>query len=149
MSEQNDTQRLQERIAELDDLWKRAVAEQSNLAKRYARDLERIREAERAEVAGMILPVIDNLERALEHAESDPDAVIGGVRAVRDQAVGLLGKLGFARDDEAGVEFDPVRHEAVATVPAPDHAPGTVVQLLQPGYKGLRPAQVVVAAKAD
>ena len=59
------------------------------------------------------LPVVDNLDRALEHAEADPAAIIDGVRAVRDQALDVLARLGFPRRDDRGARFDPARHEAV------------------------------------
>jgi molecular chaperone GrpE len=143
------TEELRARIAELEDLWRRALAEQANLAKRHARDLERVRSATRAEVAGLVPPVIDNLERALGHATSDPEVIVDGVRAVRDQAVQLLAKLGYPRQDEVGTAFDPARHTAVAAVTDPRYPPGTVVDVVQPGYGELRPAQVVVATKAD
>ena len=56
------------------------------------------------------LPVVDNLDRALDHAGADPDRVIDGVRAVRDQAVRVLAELGFPRRDDAGEKFGPARH---------------------------------------
>jgi molecular chaperone GrpE len=99
-----------------------------------------------------LLPVIDNLELAVAHAGADPDTLIEGVRAVRDQAIAVLGQLGFRRGDEVGVPFDPVRHEVVATEPDAEAAPGTVVRVLRPGYGNeehqLRPAAVVVATAA-
>jgi molecular chaperone GrpE len=144
---------LDEQLAELEDRWLRAVAELDNLRKRALRDVERQRAEERARVAAEWLPVLDNLELALQHADGDPTAVIEGVRAVRDQAVGVLARLGFPRQDQVGVKFDPKRHEAVSMVADPDAEPGTVIQVLRPGYgdgeRQLRPAAVVVATKAD
>jgi len=68
------------------------------------------------------------------------------------QALGVLASLGFPRRDDAGAAFDPTRHEAIATTYDPRVPPGTVVQVVRPGYgepdRQLRPAQVVVA-KAD
>jgi molecular chaperone GrpE len=88
---------------------------------------------------------------ALEHADADPAAVIEGVRAVRDQAIEALGRLGFLRLDEVGVPFDPSRHEAVAAQPEAKAAPGTVMRVVRPGYGNgdhqLRPAAVVVATR--
>jgi molecular chaperone GrpE len=137
------------RIAELENLWLRALADLDNLRKRHEREMERARSEERMRVAAEWLPVIDNLERALGHAESDPSGIIEGVQAVRDQAVALLGRLGFPRRDEVGGRFDPTRHEAVGVVAAPDAEAGTVIQVLRPGYgegeQQLRPAAVVVA----
>jgi molecular chaperone GrpE len=135
--------------AELEDRWRRAVADLDNLRKRYTRELERERAAERARVAAAFLPMLDDLERALAHAEADPGAIVAGVQAVRDQVVRLLGALGYPRQDETGVPFDTAKHEAVAAVEAPDVPPGTVVDVLRPGYgdgeRQLRPAAVTVS----
>jgi molecular chaperone GrpE len=144
---------LRERVAELEDLWRRAVAELDNQRKRFGRELEREIERERERVSAQWLTVVDNLERALEHADADPRAILNGVRAVRDQAVDVLTRLGFPRRDDVGQSFDPVRHSAVATRQNADVPPGTIVEVLQPGYGDgdhqLRPALVVVAQKAD
>jgi molecular chaperone GrpE len=97
----------------------------------------------------MWLPVADNLDRALEHAQADPRSIVEGVRAVRDQVLEILAKLGYPRRDDTGQPFDPSRHEAVGAAPADGTPPGTVVQVVRPGYgsdeRQLRPAQVVVA----
>jgi len=143
------------RLEELHDRWLRAVAELDNLRKRTARDIARQRLDERARVAAEWLPVVDNLELALRHADADadPGAVIEGVRAVRDQAVAVLARLGFPRVEDLGTRFDPARHEAVSTVEDPDAEPGTVVAVVRPGYGDgpdqLRPASVVVSTKAE
>ena len=142
-----------ERLAELEGRWLRAEAELDTLRRRMAREVERQRLEERTRVAAEWLPVVDNLELALRHADAEPGAVIEGVRAVRDQAVNLLGRLGFPRRDDLGEKFDPARHEAVAAVPDADAPPGTVIEVVRPGYgdgeRQLRPAAVVVATKAD
>jgi molecular chaperone GrpE len=139
----------QTELAAFEDRWRRAVADLDNLRKRYARELERERAAERARVAAAFLPVLDDLERALAHAEADPGAIVDGVRAVHAQAVALLAALGYPRQDETGVPFDTAKHEAVAAVDQPDIPPGTVVEVLRPGYghreHQLRPAAVTVS----
>jgi molecular chaperone GrpE len=139
-------------VARLEDRWRRTLADLDNLRKRCAREIERERALERGRVASAWLAIVDNLERALAHADGNAEAVIEGVRAVRDQAVDLLAKLGYPRHDEVGVRFDPARHEAVSVVDASDEsdaAPGTVVRVMRPGYGDaewqLRPASVVVA----
>ncbi|MGW4032515.1 nucleotide exchange factor GrpE [Streptomyces sp. NPDC004838] len=139
--------------AELEDRWRRALADLDNLRKRHARDRARELESERAGVAASWLPVVDNLERALSHADADPQAIVHGVRAVRDQAVEILRSLGYPRHDETGVPFDPKRHDVASVADAPDTAPGTVVQVLRPGYgdpdRQLRPATVAVSGKRE
>ena len=69
------------RIAELEDNWRRTAAELDNFRKRCAKDLVRARQQERARTAAGWLPVLDNLELALEHASSDPEHIIEGVSA--------------------------------------------------------------------
>lgn len=139
-------------IAELEDAWRRAAADLDNFRKRCASDVARGREQERAAVTAGWLPVVDNLERALEHASSDPGSVVEGLRAVLTQAVGVLADLGYPRRDDTGRAFDPAVHEAVSTVTGEGLTPGTVAQVVRPGYGAdgrlLRPAAVVVATRA-
>ncbi|MFD9701141.1 nucleotide exchange factor GrpE [Lentzea sp. NPDC059081] len=130
-------------VAELEDRWLRAEAELDNARKRHIRELERQRAAERARVASAWLPVLDNLELALGHASGD--AVAEGVRATLDQAVEVLARLGYPRQDATGVPFDPAVHEVVMVLDDPDAPPNTVVRVLRPGYGDLRPAAVAVA----
>jgi molecular chaperone GrpE len=140
-------------LARLEDRWRRALADLDNLRKRYARELERERQLERSKVAGAWLAVVDNLERALHHSEGDADSVVAGVRAILDQAVQVLDNLGYPRDTETGVPFDPERHEVFNVTDDGGSAPGTVLEVLRPGYgKGaqqLRPAAVVVSGREE
>jgi len=140
-------------LARLEDRWRRAVADLDNLRKRYARELDRERMTERSRVAGVWLPIVDDLERAISHAGDESGAVIEGVRTILNQARQVLAHLGYPRDAEAGVPFDPERHEVVGVVDHPDSAPGTVVQVVRPGYgegsKQLRPAAVVVSRREE
>src|ERR1700722_6598887 len=143
---------LQARLAAAEDQKLRTLADLDNLRKRCAAQVERAQADARAQVAGQWLPVVDNLERALEHATADPRTIVEGIAAVRQQALSVLAGLGFPRRDDTGATFDPARHEAVAATYDPRVPPGTVVQVVRAGYGGpdrqLRPAQVVVA-KAD
>ncbi|MDX3376545.1 nucleotide exchange factor GrpE [Streptomyces sp. ME02-6991-2A] len=138
-------------VQELEDRWRRALADLDNMRKRHARELERERTVERSRTAAAFLPVLDNLELALSHADADSGAVVEGIRAVRDQAVSVLELLGYPRHAETGVAFDPAHHEVVGVVDDPDIEPGTVVQVLRPGYgdgdRQLRPAAVTVAKR--
>lgn len=143
---------LQARLAEAEDQKLRALADLDNLRKRCAAQVERAEADARSQVTRQWLPVVDNLERALEHAAADPRTIVEGIQAVRQQALGVLASLGFPRRDDTGATFDPARHEAIATTYDPRVPPGTIVQVVRPGYgepdRQLRPAQVVVA-KAD
>lgn len=135
--------------ARWEDRWRRTAADLDNLRKRYAKDLDRERSGERAKVAGAWLPVLDNLELALAHARSETDPLAAGVRAIRDQAVQVLERLGYPRRSEEGVPFSPELHEVAGVVDRPDVPPGTVVEVLRPGYGEnggqLRPAAVIVS----
>jgi molecular chaperone GrpE len=140
---------LEARLAEAQDLRLRALADADNARKRCADQIRRAQAEARAQVAREWLPVLDNLERALGHAQADPRVIIEGIQAIRQQALGVLARLGFSRRDDTGAMFDPTRHDAVASRSDPDAVPGTVVEVVQPGYGDgdhqLRPAQVVVA----
>ncbi len=122
---------------------------------RYARELRHEVDAERHRVCLAWLPIVDGLDATLERTGNEDDpAVTIGVRSMRDQAVALLASLGFPRDDETGVPFDPERHEAAEQVDDPEVAPGTVVKVLRPGYghapdRRLRPATVQISRRHD
>jgi molecular chaperone GrpE len=137
------------RIAELEDARLRALADLDNMRKRCAAQIRRAEEDARAAVARQWLPVIDSLDLALAHATADPATIFDGVEAVREQALGVLARLGFPRRDDRGARFDPTRHEAVATRPDPGTEADMVAEVVRPGYgegdHQLRPAQVVVA----
>ena len=134
---------------ELQDRWQRAVAELDNLRKRYERQLDQARRAERDRVTVAWLPVLDHLELALQHAHADPATIVAGIQAVRQQALDVLAGLGYRRVDEVGARFDPTVHEAAQVTQDPDAEPNTVVAVLRPGYTTdaavLRPAVVTVA----
>src|SRR3984893_14383110 len=125
---------LGSRLAEAEDQKLRALADLDNLRKRCAVQVERAETDGRTQVARQWLPVVDNLERALEHAAADPRTIVEGIQAVRQQALGGLVNLGFPRRDDTGATFDPARHEAVAATYDPRVPAGTVVQVVRPGY---------------
>jgi molecular chaperone GrpE len=133
---------------DLDLPLRRALADLDNLRKRSARELAEVRSAERADMAALWLPIVDDLDRAVQHAGADDAALVDGVRAVRDQALSLLARLGFHRFDDVGKPFDPTRHEAVGVLDG-EGEPGTVLAVVRPGYDApgtiLRPAGVIVS----
>jgi molecular chaperone GrpE len=139
------------RAAELEDHLRRALADLDNLRKRFDREVTRERATERARAASLWLPIVDDLERALEHAEADAESIVQGVRAVREQALRTLEQLGYRRFDDIGELFDPLRDEAVSAIDV-DAPAGTVVATVRPGYGTdgniLRPASVVVSRGA-
>lgn len=134
---------------ELEEAWRRAMGDLDDVRKEHVRELKYEVEAERHRVCLAWLPVLDGLEGVVdEQSDAEPAALIGA-RSVRDQAVALLASLGFPRDDETGVHFDPQRHEVAELIDDPALAPGIVVRVLRPGYgrapgRRLRLAAVVL-----
>jgi molecular chaperone GrpE len=140
---------LRDEVARAQDQRLRALADVENVRKRCASQVGRAQAETTARVAALWLPVVDNLELALAHSAAEPGAIADGIRAVLQQALGVLAGLGFARREDVGEPFDPARHEAVATRPDAAAPDGTVLDVTRPGYgegdHQLRPAQVVVA----
>lgn len=136
-------------LATMRDQLLRLGADFENLRKRSLREADDARKFGMERLARDILPVIDNLERALQHAKGG-DPVIDGVRMVAKQLLDVLGSFGVKAFDSLNQMFDPERHEALSQVPGTDSAPGTVVAEMQRGYtiqdRLLRPAQVAIAA---
>jgi molecular chaperone GrpE len=133
-----------ERDQYLDSL-RRLKAEFDNSRKRQERERSRILESASEKLVQELLPVLDNLDRALE-SEGD---IREGVRATRDQLAEVLANEGLLPVASDGQPFDPNVHEAVMGQPSEDYEEGTVLQTFQRGYllngRAIRPAKVVVA----
>ena len=133
-----------ERDGYLDDL-RRLKAEMENSRKRMERERTRLVQSASEELVRELLPVLDNLDRALA-AKGD---VREGVRATRDQLVNVLASQGLAPVDSDGESFDPAVHEAVMGQPSDEHEEDTIIQTLERGYmlngKAIRAAKVIVA----
>jgi molecular chaperone GrpE len=127
------------------DALQRLKAEFENSRKRQERERTRILETASERLVVELLPVLDNLDRALE-AEGD---IREGVRATRDQLADALGREGLLPVASDGQPFDPNVHEAVMGQPSEEHEEGTILQTFERGYllngKPIRPAKVVVA----
>ncbi len=122
--------------AKLKDQLLRAAAELDNVRKRGRREAEDARRAGREEVVRDLLPVFDNLERAMTSAQKAEDvkAVADGLGMVLRQFLDTLGKVGITRVPGVGSSFDPAMHEAIQQIVSAEHAPGTIVTEVQPGY---------------
>jgi molecular chaperone GrpE len=127
------------------DALRRLKAEFENSRKRQERERTRILETASERLVAELLPILDNLDRALE-AEGD---IHEGVQAIRAQLVAALGKEGLLPVASDGQPFDPNVHEAVMSQPSDEYEEGTILQTFQRGYllngKPIRPAKVVVA----
>ena len=132
------------------DRYLRTAADLENYRKRQRRELEDARFEAKAKVLKEMLPVVDNLERAIEHAHQQAGStpIIEGVQLVLRQFLSAFERLDVTPIEAAGQPFDPNLHEAISQAES-DQPPGTVVQVLQRGYRSserlLRPALVVVA----
>jgi molecular chaperone GrpE len=138
------------------DRYLRAMADLDNQRKRTKRELDDARFETKTKVMREMLPVVDNLQRAIEHAGAADDAaakaIVEGVQLVLRQFQTAFERLDITAIDAMGQPFDPNLHEAISQQDS-DQPPGTIVQVLQRGYRTgerlLRPALVVVAkAKA-
>jgi molecular chaperone GrpE len=136
------------------DRFLRSAADLENMRKRQKRELEDAKFETKNKILKEMLPVVDNLERAIEHAGAggEKNPILEGVQLVLRQFTAAFERLEVHVVDAMGQPFDPNLHEAISQLES-DQPPGTVVQVLQRGYRTgerlLRPALVVVAkAKA-
>lgn len=133
------------------DRFLRERADLENFRKRANREKEELLNYCYKSLIEEILPVVDNMERALAHVdeESQP-AVIEGVRMTHGMLLTALKKFGVTPVEAIGVPFDPAFHQAMAQVETEEHPPNTVVEEFQKGYllkeRLLRPAMVSVSA---
>jgi molecular chaperone GrpE len=145
-------------VASLKDKLLRALAETENVRRRSEREREDTAKFAIRKFAGDLLNVADNLRRALDSVPADQAAepgmksLLGGIEATERELFAAFDRAGIKPVAAAGVPFDPNLHEALVEVPAPDAAPGTVVQVFQSGWtlndRLLRPARVGVAKAA-
>lgn len=132
------------------DLAQRTQAEFENYRKRAARDSAAAGERAKGNLVRELLPVVDNLERALASAEEGEDHLAKGVRLVLEELRAVLSRQGVEAFDPSGDEFDPELHEALSTREEEGAEAGVVLDVVEKGYRlngsVLRPARVVVAA---
>lgn len=140
----------------LKDMWMRTAADFDNFRKRTRREVEDARRAGAEDLLRTVLPVFDNLERAIQSSQraTEIKAVADGLSMVLKQFVDAVGRAGIQKIATIGHPFDPSVHEAIQQVETTDHPPGTVIAEVQPGYtqgeRLIRAAMVVVAkAKSE
>ncbi|HUY93439.1 MAG TPA: nucleotide exchange factor GrpE [Pirellulales bacterium] len=129
----------------------RAQAELDNYRKRARRELEEERRYATLPLLGDLLPVLDNVGRAIQAAEKNSEAgsLVEGVKMVAQQLEGVLGRYHCTRIDALHKQFDPHLHQAIMQQENAEHPPGTVLLVAQDGYqvhdRVLRPSQVIVS----
>jgi molecular chaperone GrpE len=165
---EHDLEELTARAEKADEyleLAQRTRADFENYRKRAAREAAAAQERGIAKLAKELLPAVDNLDRALQAAQSVTAAsqtnpgrpadngtatLVSGIKLVHDDVIAALARAGVEGFSPQGERFDPQFHEAIAQQPVEGAEPGTVVEVYQRGYRlgdvVIRPARVVVAA---
>jgi molecular chaperone GrpE len=126
-----------------------------NIKKRHERQISELRQFANENLLKELLPVLDNLERALEHGRQAeaPEALMEGLDLVSQDFLKVLGRFGVTPINSVGERFDPAYHHAVMEEEAPEVEDQTVMKELQKGYflqnRLLRPAMVVVSRNTE
>ena len=147
----------EEKIQELEDKLLRNVAEMDNIRKRSEKERTEAYKIGASIFIKEMLPIIDNLQRALnsfsEDENSDPKIFVEGTDAILRDFKSLLEKTGVETINPEGEKFDPNFHEAMFEIPSDEGKPGTIIQVIEQGYilekRLLRPAKVGVSAKKN
>lgn len=146
-------ERLNAALTELERLREQSLRERADLEnqrRRMQRDVDSARRFANERLLGDLLPVIDSLKAGLGADAADSKRLREGMELTLRQLLKMASDHGLQTVHPVGLPFNPEQHQAMSTVPAPEHDPGTVVQVYQDGYvlndRLLRPALVVVAA---
>jgi len=155
LSPQDEIESLRREVQDKQDRLLRALAETDNVRRRAQRDREDYVKYATESLLRDLVPVLDNLDRALTAARTAGVGgnVVEGVELIQREMLRVLERSGLSRYSAVGQPFDPARHEAIARVVSGEAAPDTVVHETAPGYllhgRVLRPALVAVAAAPD
>jgi molecular chaperone GrpE len=132
------------------DLARRAQADFENYRKRAAKEAAAAGERAKSGIVRELLPVVDNLERALASAEESEQHLAEGVRLVHAELIAVLERNGVEQFDPSGERFDPTEHEALSMRNQDGSESGLVLDVVEKGYRAngtvLRPARVVVSS---
>jgi molecular chaperone GrpE len=149
---QAELEAVREELANMKEHSLRALAEAQNMKRRAEIDVENARKYGAEKIISQLLPVVDNLERALQAADADLEGVkpvLEGVELTLKGFVEALSKSNVEIVDPHGEPFDPEAHQAMSMIENPDVEPNSVVAVMQKGYRLngrlLRPAMVIVS----
>ncbi|MBO4888262.1 MAG: nucleotide exchange factor GrpE [Firmicutes bacterium] len=134
LKEAKRAEEAESKVKDLQDRLLRNMAEFDNYRKRTTREKAQSFDNGVKHVAETLLPVIDNLERALSAAQDPEDSFVKGVQMTHDQLLAMLEKSGIRQIDPLGETFDPHFHEAMQHVDDETHGESEVVQVFQKGY---------------
>ncbi len=142
----------QQESADMKEQVLRAAADVQNVRRRAEQDVEKAHKFALEKFVNEMLPIVDSLERTLDACNADEEATKGlreGVEMTRSMFISGLAKFKVEQIDPQGQAFDPILHQAMSLVDAPDAAPNTVVAVMQKGYslngRLIRPAMVMVS----
>lgn len=149
----SETEQLQQQVADANDNVLRIQAEMQNMRRRAERDVENAHKFALDKFSADLLPVVDNLERALSAINAEDEsqkAIAEGIELTLKSFLDVLVRFKIEAVDPAGEPFDANLHQAVSMVPNPDLEPNTVMDVFQKGYtlngRLIRPAMVVVSS---
>lgn len=142
-----ELEKVKAELEEKADLHLRLQAEFDNFRRRTIKEKDELRKSANADLLGDLLPVLDNFDRALLHAEDSP--ILEGIVMVQKQMLEILNRAGLEKVGAPGDAFDPKFHDAIMQEEAEDAPSDSIIEVLQPGYKYqdklLRAAMVKVA----
>ena len=152
----NDLEEIRQESAQSRELAQRAQADLVNFRRRAEEERIAVQQDANRRLIINLLPVIDELELAINHlsdgnsAESGPvDSWVEGIKLIHRKAQSLLESEGVSQIETVGVQFNPLQHEAIGVVDSAEHSPGYVVEVVRNGYRlrdrVIQAAQVVVA----
>jgi molecular chaperone GrpE len=152
---ESELEKAREEARQNQERWQRERADLENLKKRTARERAETLKFANESVLRDLLPILDNLERAVAHAQGGGNGqpLVEGVALVLKSLRDVLERHGVTRIEAKGTPFDPAQHQAMAHVESAEHEPNSVIEEHQPGYRLqerlLRPALVSVAKAPD
>ncbi|MEQ9210476.1 MAG: nucleotide exchange factor GrpE [Pseudomonadales bacterium] len=156
VSSEQEIEELQNQLEKAKEDVLRAQAEAMNIRRRAEADVEKARKYALERFVGDLLPVVDNLERALAVVDAEDSAmkaVIEGIELTRKSFLDTLEKNQVKSINPEGEPFNPEEHQAMTMVPNPDVEPNTVLEVFQKGYslngRLIRPAMVVVSKSVE
>jgi molecular chaperone GrpE len=149
---ESELETIRAEAADWRDKFLRKSAEFDNYRKRTRQETEFLGRAVAEALVLQLLPIMDDFDRVLEHSAPD-DPLRKGVELIRDKLRAFFESQNVQRCDCVGKPFDPEEHEAVMTQPTPGFPPGTVLNVIRPGYRlgdrVIRHAQVIVSAEPE
>ncbi len=148
----NELEAVQSQLEEYKNKHLRALAETQTVKHRLQQDIKRAKEQGADKAILAVLPVYDDLKRALEAANADPNSITEGVNKVLDNLRRSFESLGIKESAQVGDKFDPNIHEALTAMPTDDHKKdGTIAQVFESGFtkddRTVKAAKVVVFQK--